>query len=665
MTIEKSVEYRYFLTDLLTNEIVSEVPFKGVTYQRTNKRAGEFSGTIPFIEATKGLNLYEATMPGRSGLYVMRNGACVWGGIIWTRRYSVESEELEVNASEFMSYFYHRNIWQTLQYGSEFIGIAAYLVVETEGTITTEIPHGFSVGDKVRITFTNPGVDGVRTILSIPSSNAFTFETEGPEGSGVSVTGACRSLVDTYDFARDLIFRASTDLFGIGFANEVIKPAKELQVAVISKERRSNIVTIRTNAPHELIKGQEFELIEIGDGLDGIHFVTEIPDEFSFKFQSLGSDIPFTELPGIRRLNVVTKQLLDNVAIITLESPHSAFVGQTVILEGVDAFFTGRLDSTFNGRFTVTSTPFANVFTFSSGGILNVGPEGVSGGVATFGSKVVYGDFGGYTANSDIGLRFENFEKSGYYQDKQVLRGFEQRTVGEILEQYSNIVDGGFEYRIECDYDYDTAQFTRTFVLFPIKLADPPPEGDVYPVTAFGAEKIVFEYPGNIISFEVDETAEEASTRFFAVGSIQDLGDAASQPYAGAASRELLSRKIGRSWPLIDKSEVLNEVEDELSIYEYAKDFLFESLPPIGVYSITVNGSLDPLVGTYSPGDWCSLIIDDEFIRQRLANDQEPRDDVLIRRIDSFSVNVPDSSSQPEQVELTLVTDWKVDEIGF
>ena len=664
MTLETQVEYRYYLTDLLTNQVISEVPFRGVSFERANRRAGSFSGTIPFIEATKGLDLYEATMPGRTGIYIMRNQVCVWGGIIWSRTYDVSNRTLEVNGGEFMSYFYHRNIWQTIQYGSNFIGIASYEVSSGVATVTTEFPHGFIVNDKVNITFTSPLVDGVQTITELPATNQFSFETTSADGSGVSTSGACRSLVDSYDLARNLIFQAQTDLGNLNFANEVIKPAREFQNSIIAKERSADIVTLFTSEDHEVIPGQNIEVLEVDAELDGFYTVTEVPDSRRIRYQLPGPDLPRVELPGIRSLNVVTKQLIDNVATIVLDEDHDAFVGQTVILEGVDAFFTGRLDTTFNGRFTITSIPSSDSFSFSSGGILNVGPEGVAGGIATFGSKIVYGDYGSYISNADIGVGFENLVKSGFYQDTQVFRGFEQKTVGEILETYSNVVEGGFEYRIDCDYDFRTASFTRTFRIFPISLADPPPENDVYAVTDFGAEKLVFEYPGNIITFTVEESAENAATRFFVVGNIEDMTDEASQPYAGAADRSLLNNPNGKSWPLIDQVETLDEIEDELSLHQYAQDYLFESRPPIGVYKLVANGSLYPQVGTFFPGEWCSIIIDDEFVRQRLASDQEPRSDILIRKIDSYTVTVPDGAPIPEQVELVLVSDWKVDQSG-
>lgn len=658
------VEYRYFLTDLMSNEIIAEVPFKAVSYERANKRAGSFSGTIPAIEATVGLNLYESTMPGRSGIYIMRNGVCVWGGIIWSRSYDVSSREISVNGSEFMSYYYKRHIWQTLQYGSNFVGVFSYQTSDGLATITTEIPHGFAEGDKVRITFTSPSVDGVHTISNIPAANQFEFETTYADTSGTSTSGAVRSLVDTFDFARDIIFRVNSDLSGIGFANEFIKPGIEIQASVISKERSGNIVTIRTDEPHGLILGQEFELDEVDLNLDGLYVVSEIPNETTFRFEALGSDIPPTSLPGIRELNVVSKSLIANVATIVLDKPHGASVGQTVFLDGVDAFFTGIIDRTFNGRFTIIDVPDPNSFSFSSGGILDVAPEAVAGGLAKFGSKAIYGTYGSYIANSDLGIRFENLDKSGYYHDTQVIRGFEQKTAGQILEDYSNSLDAGFDYRIDCDYSYDTASFTRTFKIIPIELDSLPASGQYYEPKDFGADRLVFEYPGNISKFTIEESAEDAATRFWTVGRLEGLSGDSSQPYAGEAAIELLENLDGRSWPIIDQVEQLDGIGDEIELHRYASDYLFEAQPPMGTYTVSVNGSMDPIAGSYFPGDWCSLILQDEFVAERLESDQEPREDVLVRKIESYSVRVPDNPAFPEEVELRLISDWKVDQRG-
>jgi hypothetical protein len=668
MALQTEVVYRYFLTDLLSNQVISEVPFKGVSFERANKRAGGFSGTIPFIEATKGIDLYEATMPGRTGLYVMRNNVCVWGGIVWSRSYDVSSRNMSVDASEFISYLYHRQIWQTIQYGSEFIGIPSFTVSGGVATINTEIPHGFSAGDKVKITFTSPIVDGVHTVTSVPTATSYQFATTSANGSATGIiSGACRSLVDNYDFARDLIFRMSTDLGGLGFPNEVIKPAKEIQVSIISKERSGNVVTLRTSIDHDVIPGQEIQVVEVGSNLDGIFVCTEVPNARTIRYELNGPDVAETAMPGIRTLNVSTKQLTNFTALLTLESPHQAAVGNTVIVTGIDSYLSGRLDTIFNGRFVITGTPSANSFTFQSSGILDVPSESARGGVATFGSKVIYGDYGSFTANADIDIDFysEPFGTvlSGFYQDTQVIRGFEQKTVGELLESYSNTTNGGFDYRIDCDYDFDTNQFTRTLWLSLETVRDFRSQ-QIYTPQELGAEDLLFIYPGNIINFSIEESAEDAATRFFVVGNIEDLTDDASQPYAGATAKNLLNNPTGRSWPLLDQVETLDKVEDEESLYNYALDYLNQSLPPIGTYSISVNGSLSPVVGTYFPGQWCTFTADDEFVMQRLASDQEPLDDRLYRKINMIKVNVPDSPTFPETVELELITDWKVQRDG-
>lgn len=43
-----SVAYRYFLTDLLSNEVISEVPFSGVSFERANRRAEALKEPFPF-----------------------------------------------------------------------------------------------------------------------------------------------------------------------------------------------------------------------------------------------------------------------------------------------------------------------------------------------------------------------------------------------------------------------------------------------------------------------------------------------------------------------------------------------------------------------------------------------------------------------------------------
>ena len=674
MTIDTTltnVNYRYFLTDLVSNEVLAEVPFSGVSYERQLRKAGAFSGTIPVIAATNKLNLYEATMPGRTGLYVMRNDVCVWGGIVWARKYDESSKSLTVDASEFTSYFYHRHIWQTLVYGSEFIGISSFSVTNGAATIVTEETHGFKQNDFVKVTFTNPSVDGTHKITAVTSPTSFSYIVAAPNVGATSITsGAARKLIDTYDFVRDLLFQVATDISVTTdarpgfFANDVIEPGKTIEISVISKKRDEGLVTIKTLEDHELVPGQEFELVEVDSTINGYHTAVQVPDTKTVVFEDRGANILLTTLPGMRTFYVTNKSLTNNVATVTTHIPHGVGAGQSVTLSGVDSFFNERLDENFDGTYIVTAAT-SNTLSYAKENVRNIPSAAVSGGTASVGSKLVYGTYGPYASNSDLGIEVGTNETSNLYQDTQYLRGFELKSVGEILEEYSNDLNG-FEYRIDCDYDLTTASFTRTLTLLNIENPNPVEDtsADVTDAERLGYNQIVFEYPGSISTFSVEESAEDAATRFFVEGNISDLSDAASQPYAVAADISLLNNPFGKSWPLLDQVEVVNNTGDEDVLYEYAKEYLYESKPPMGEFSLTVNGSLTPVLGTYNPGDWCSLIIDDPFVLARLADDQEPRDDIIVRKIASYKVSVPDNPSFPETVNLELITDWKVDTAG-
>jgi hypothetical protein len=105
-------------------------------------------------------------------------------------------------------------------------------------------------------------------------------------------------------------------------------------------------------------------------------------------------------------------------------------------------------------------------------------------------------------------------------------------------------------------------------------------------------------------------------------------------------------------------------LDDEKDFHKSAQRFLQESRPPSGDIVITVNGSLNPVVGSYNPGEWCSIIVRDNFLKNRLGTALEPRKDMFVRRIDAIKVKVPNNPAFPEQIDLTLVPDWQVDKVG-
>ncbi|WP_017577119.1 hypothetical protein [Nocardiopsis kunsanensis] len=101
--------YTYYVTDLLSGRIIGDLPLTGVGFTRVLNAPGTFRGNLltrdPRVRA---LALRRLTEPGRTALYVDRDGVLVWGGSIWTTRYTAEDGMLEVSAADFLSYFEHR-----------------------------------------------------------------------------------------------------------------------------------------------------------------------------------------------------------------------------------------------------------------------------------------------------------------------------------------------------------------------------------------------------------------------------------------------------------------------------------------------------------------------------------------------------------------------------
>ena len=725
-----AAQYRYFTTDLLTNEVLAEIPFKAVSFERSIKAAGNFSGNIPVIPETAGMNLYESTMPGKTGLYIVRNEECIWGGIIWNRAYNVVERSLSVNANEFTSYFYHRNIWKT--YTHDF-GVDLTVSSGTVTGVLQTMNYSFPVGSSVRLVFPTTSMyeyNGYYTIATAPNPDQFTITgTSIPNGTYPDVTVYVR--VDTYDYVRQLIDAVLEDFAGTTFPNTDIEPAQTERVVIYSKAITGNVATIVTATAHGIIPTQTVELYNVDATLDGLWDVISTPTSTSFTFAVTAGNVATTLTPIVTKtvnkkaitdfLGTVTtsashgftagdiveitgvdgvtatvnnKKLTSNVATLTTSSAHGANIGDMVTITNVDATFNGvyyiddvpttttftygktaadvpsaavasgvavisGFTDVFNARHMVYTAPTATTFTVDLADTDM--PETTVSGTVTKSAIVAVGTYGSFPGNSDIGIDYSTNNYSGLNVPNTNYRGYELRSVGEELDQYSDTVDG-FEYRIDCDLVYvgDIPTFTRTFVLIPIDFPNPPAAGEVSPPSRYGADQLVFEYPGSIIDINMEESAEDAATRFFVVGNIPDLGEDASQPYAVASATDLLEA----GWPILDQEETRNEEGDETALYSHAQRYLAEMRPPISDIKVKVNGSLSPKIGEFVPGDWCSIIIEDEFVRMRLASDLEVRDTVIVRKIEGYKVTVPDTPSFPEETELLLVTEPEVDKIG-
>ena len=131
--------YRYLFADVLTNQIIAELPITGVNFTQQLNSAGTFTGHILLSGVNSaGLNIPNSTIPGRNAIYVDRNGILVWGGIIWNREYKSGDQTLTITAREFESYFERRRITTT----QGFTGVDQLSIVQQLVTAAQAVPYG-------------------------------------------------------------------------------------------------------------------------------------------------------------------------------------------------------------------------------------------------------------------------------------------------------------------------------------------------------------------------------------------------------------------------------------------------------------------------------------------------------------------------------------------
>jgi hypothetical protein len=384
----KVAEYKYFVVDILTNTILAEIPFTDVSFERALKGAGSFSGSISVVPDTKDYDLYSSTMPGKTAVYVVRNGVCMWGGIIWSREYSITSRQISVSASEFTSYLHHRVIWKTYNYN-----LSARLYKTTQGgkvkveLITRKIlfPATDTAGNRtsVILNFAEYGFvkyNGTYKIVSEagyePTQDYFYVEIPSlpprPDSyySKIEVT----SRVDTYQYVKELITEVLKDFTDVDFSNEDINPGVREAFNVSRKEVYNNTATITTEAPHNLIVGQRVDLKNVDSALDGIQVVTDVPSDTSFKFSVTTGDISNTtvssttypikyrEVTTVARRSVKNIKAKDGVVTITTAVPHLLKENDILTMQ------IEKKHKRFNNNdmaVYVTAVPSATTFTYS------------------------------------------------------------------------------------------------------------------------------------------------------------------------------------------------------------------------------------------------------------------------------------------------------------
>lgn len=193
-------KYTIIVADLLSGVVRDEIPFDTFSYAHVLNAAGSFSGTISIDhpKATRS-NLD----PSRTAVYVLRDGVCVWSGILWTVQADVgQQNQVQVGAEGWFSYFYGpggqtsrgRFIKDDVRIAADPCLLAQALIEDAQAPLGAQL--GIVTGDSeygpnfVDITWqsverTNVG----QAILDVAESAAgfdFSFDTDVTSGTPVT-----------------------------------------------------------------------------------------------------------------------------------------------------------------------------------------------------------------------------------------------------------------------------------------------------------------------------------------------------------------------------------------------------------------------------------------------------------------------------------------------
>lgn len=246
----------------------------------------------------------------------------------------------------------------------------------------------------------------------------------------------------------------------------------------------------------------------------------------------------------------------------------------------------------------------------------------------------------------------------GHAQDEITYKRENMKSFGEMLTDFADNVNG-FEWYFVYTYNGIMQRFRRRLHFLPT----PPhllPKGSPKPqdneTDKPGIDTFLFEFPGNIVTLDLEEDAQNACTRQFVVGGYDPSLNTEKKPIGSWNNMGA----INAGYPLFENVESSrhNDVAKLGRLNRLAAIYGRQSAPPIRNWNVTVAGDKDPIVGSYRVGHWCRVMIHDPFIQQSLDSANVSYANGIVKRIMGYTVNVPTGSQLPELVTLELEDDF-------
>lgn len=226
----------------------------------------------------------------------------------------------------------------------------------------------------------------------------------------------------------------------------------------------------------------------------------------------------------------------------------------------------------------------------------------------------------------DIGIVVGS-ETTGQLVDV-VLDANQTAVIAEIIEDLATMHNG---FDISLDTQYVQGVLTRTFRIH-------------YPYLGGVADDLVFDRAGSVLKIDTDESGQGQANWISGRGD----GHGDDQLYTTAQHPTELS--AGFALFEADRSYIGAGLDNQTDLQAHA-DADVRALADSDIYRAVTRGDLDPLLGSYQPGDHC-------WLQSPAELDSRWPDGLRVeRRIVAYEVEVPESGDQ-EIVALGLGRPW-------
>jgi hypothetical protein len=99
-------EYRYIGVDLLTRQIIEDLPLYGTSFERRISGPGNMTGSFKLGTGLfSDSDLLNASEPGLRALFAIRNNQAIWAGPIWSRTYQSQASVCSITGQSYESIF--------------------------------------------------------------------------------------------------------------------------------------------------------------------------------------------------------------------------------------------------------------------------------------------------------------------------------------------------------------------------------------------------------------------------------------------------------------------------------------------------------------------------------------------------------------------------------